>query len=498
MWDGFALAFSMMASWEVARAMLFGILAGYFVGATPGKSSSIGIALALPFTFSMSPVASIVMLVTLYMASEYAGAIPAILVNTPGIPAAAITAIDGYPMRLRGEAAAALTLSILSAAFASTTSTILLIFTATWMAAVALSFGPVEYFAIAVLGLSLVSSLSGKSMLNSLIGLFFGLAIRVIGTDPIDGVNRYVFSDSLLSGVEFIPALIGLFALSSVFVMIEEADQSVAPLKDMPTVTGQFSLIKPHFWTLLRSTLVGYLVSIVPGHGATISAVVSYAVQKRWSRHPETFGKGNPEGVVASEAGANASVPAALAPMLALGIPGSASTAVLIGALTLHGVQPGPLIFVKNPEVPYSIFLSLLLTMPFMVILGLGGARLWVKVTQIPRPTMAALVAALCLLGSYAAQNDIFAIWTTVFFGTVGYLLKKIDIQPAPIVLALVLGYLIETNFRRALLSTSGDPMVFLHSPVGLVCLVLAVAVFLLPLIRSKKSHGTTEATAVH
>ena len=164
--------------------------------------------------------------------------------------------------------------------------------------------------------------------------------------------------------------------------------------------------------------------------------------------------------------------------MLALGIPGSASTAVLIGALTLHGVQPGPLIFVNSPEVPYSIFLSLLLTMPFMVVLGLGGARLWVKVTQIPRPIMAALVTALCLLGSYAAQNDIFAMWTTIFFGIVGYVMKKIDIQPAPIVLALVLGYLTETNFRRALLSTSGDPMVFLSSPIGVICLVLAIGVF--------------------
>jgi putative tricarboxylic transport membrane protein len=490
MWNGFIHALSIMASWEVARAMVFGILAGYFVGATPGKSSSIGIALALPFTFSMSPVASIVLLVTLYMASEYAGAIPAILVNTPGIPAAAITAIDGYPMRLRGEAAAALTLSILSAAFASITSTVLLIFTATWMAAVALRFGPVEYFAVAVLGLSLVSSLSGRSMLNSLIGLFFGFAVGVIGTDPLDGVSRYVFTDSLLSGVEFIPALIGLFALSSVFVMIEEADQAVDPLKDMPTVIGQFSLIKPHFWILLRSTLVGYLVSVIPGHGATISAVVSYAVQKRWSRCPETFGTGNPEGVVASEAGANASVPAALAPMLSLGIPGSASTAVLIGALTLHGVQPGPLIFVNSPEVPYSIFLSLLLTMPFMVILGLGGARLWAKVTQIPRPIMAALVTALCLLGSYASQNDIFAIWTTVFFGIVGYILKKIDIQPAPIVLALILGYLTETNFRRALLASSGDPTTFFTSPVSVICLILAAGVFVLPFVKRRSKHS--------
>lgn len=490
MWDGFAQAFAAMASWDVARAMIFGVLAGYFVGATPGKSSSIGIALALPFTFAMSTVSSIVLLVTLYMASEYAGAIPAILVNTPGIPAAAITALDGYPMRLRGEAAGALTLSILSAAFASTTSTVLLIFTATWMAAIALTFGPVEYFAIAVLGLSLVSSLSGKSMLKGLIGLFFGFAVGVIGTDPLDGVNRYVFADSLLSGVEFIPALIGLFALSGVFVMVEDADQAVQPLKDMPTLVRQFGLIKPHFWTLLRSTLVGYLVSIIPGHGATISAVVSYAVQKRLSRTPETFGKGNPEGVVASEAGANASVPAALAPMLALGIPGSASTAVLIGALTLHGVQPGPLIFVKNPEVPYSIFLSLLLTMPLMVILGLGGARLWAKVTQVPRPIMAALVAALCLLGSYASQNDVFAIWTTVFFGIVGYVLRKIDIQPAPIVLALILGYLTETNFRRALIASAGDPLTLLTSPISVVCMILAACVFLWPFIRRRHDNA--------
>lgn len=492
MLHAFSQAFSSIASWDVIEAMFVGILAGYFVGATPGKSSSIGIALMLPFTFSMTPVASIVLLVTLYMASEYAGAIPAILVNTPGVPAAAVTALDGYPMRLRGEAGAALTLSILSAAFASTTSTFLLIFTATWMADFALSFGPVEYFAVAILGLSLVSSLSSGSMAKSMAGLMLGFGIGVIGTDPLDGVNRYVFTDGLLSGVGFIPALIGLFALSGVFLMIEEADLAPEPLRDMPTVTGQLKLIIPHFWTLLRSTLVGYVVSVIPGHGATISAVVSYAVQKRLSKTPETFGTGEPEGVVASEAGANASVPAALAPMLALGIPGSASTAVLIGALTLHGVQPGPLIFVKNPEVPYSIFLSLLLTMPLMVLLGLGGARLWVQVTQIPRPMIAALVAGLCLLGSYASQNDIFAVWTTVFFSVVGYILKKVHIEPAPVVLSLVLGYITETNFRRAMLTSGGDPMIFTTSTLGTICFLLALLTFILPFMRMvKRGPGT-------
>jgi len=498
MWNGFSLAIHNMASWSVLFVIIVGIIAGYIAGALPGISSSIGIALLIPFTFGMGPVVSIVMLVTLYVATEYAGAIPAILINTPGIPAAAITAIDGYPMRLRGETSAALTLSILSAAFGSIVSTLLLIVTSTTLAKVALTFGPVEYFAIAVLGLSLVSSLSGKTMLKGFVGLFFGLAIALIGTDPIDGVTRYVFTDSLLGGVAFVPALIGLFALSGIFVMVEETAEPMRPLGKIPNVFGQFGLMKPHFWTLVRSTLIGYLVSVIPGHGATISAVVSYACQKRVSKTPETFGHGNPEGVVASEAGANASVAGALAPMLALGIPGSASTAVLIGALTLHGVQPGPLLFVKHPEIPYAIFISMIVTMPLMVILGLGGVRLWVRATQIPKSVIAPIVTALCLLGSYASQNDIFAVWTTIFFGVAGYVLKKMDIQPAPIVLALILGYLTETNFRRALITSSGDPMIFLMSPLGVVCMALAAAVFLLPFIRSKKFHGSAEAPALH
>jgi putative tricarboxylic transport membrane protein len=483
---GFLQALENMASWYVLVAIVIGTLAGYIAGAIPGMSSSIGIALLLPFTFGMSPVISIVMLVTLYVATEYAGAIPAILINTPGIPAAAITALDGYPMRLRGEAGAALTLSILSAAFGSMVSTLLLIATSTTLASVALSFGPAEFFGIAVLGLSLISSLSGKSMLKGFIGLFIGLAVGLIGTDPIDGVTRYVFTDGLLGGVPFLPALIGLFALSSIFTLIEESAFPTEALREVPNLFGQFGLMKPHFWTLLRSTLIGYVVSVIPGHGAIISAIVSYTFQKRISKSSATFGTGNPEGVVAAETGANASVAGALAPMLSLGIPGSPATAVLIGALTLHGVQPGPLLFVNHPEIPYAIFITMIVTMPLMVILGLTGVRLWIRVTQIPKTIIAPLVTALCLLGSYASQNDIYAIWTTIVFGIGGYLLKKIDIQPAPIVLALILGYLAETNFRRALLSSADDPMVFLTSPLCAVCFVLALGVFALPFLKGR------------
>ena len=484
MLSGFLVALHEVASWNVALAMALGMLIGYALGSIPGLTSSIGIALIVPFTFTMSPVVSIVLLVTLYMATEYAGAIPAILVNTPGVPAAAVTALDGYPMRLRGDAGTALTMSILSAAFGSITSTLLLIVSATYMASFALAFGPSEYFGIAVLGLSLVSSLSGESMLKGFLALFFGLAVGAIGIDPLDGVARYVFTDGLLSGVTFLPALIGLFALSGVFTMIEKSGAKVAPLHHLPSVSGQFGLMRPYLRVLARGSLLGYLVSVIPGHGAVISAVVSYGVQKRLSRNPETFGKGNPEGLIAAETAADASVPGALAPMLSLGIPGSASTAILIGALTLHGVQPGPLLFAKNPEIPYSIFIAMLITMPFMVAVGLGGVRLWVKVTQVPRSIIAALVCAMCLLGSYASQNDVFAIWITVFFGIVGYLMKKIAIEPAPIVLALVLGYLTESNFRRALLGSGGDFTVFVTHPISLICLLLAVGVLLLPLIR--------------
>ncbi len=493
-WTQLASAAVQMERPDVIMGLAGGTFLGYLIGSIPGLSSSIGIALLIPFTYSLSPVTSIVLLVTLYMATEYAGAIPAILMNTPGVPAAAVTAIEGYPMRLRGEAGTALTMSILSAGFASICATLLLIATSTWIASVALAFGPVEYFAIALLGLSMVSSLSGDSLLKGFVALFFGLGVALIGTDPMDGTPRYVLFDSLLSGIPFIPALIGLFALSGVFSLIEKADETPAPLKGVPKASGSLSLMRPHLGVLSRSTLLSFLVSVIPGHGATISAFISYAFQKNISRHPETYGHGNPEGLIASEAAANASVPGALAPMLALGIPGSASTAVLIGALTLHGVQPGPLLFVRDPEIPFSIFIALIVTMPFMVLLGLGGLRLWVKVTVVPRSLIAGLVGTMCLLGSYATQNDMFAIWTTIVFGILGYFLLKAKIHPAPIVLALVLGNLTEANFRRSLMASGGHFSTFVTHPIGVVCAVIALVVFLLPIVRKGKTRPPAHA----
>lgn len=483
MLDGFLLGLQSFTSIAVVAALLGGVLVGYLVGALPGLSAGVGMALLIPFTFGLDPVVSVVMLVTLYMASEYSGAIPAILVNTPGEPSSAVTALDGYPMRLRGEAGQALTLSILGSAVGSVLSTLLLVLTVSWMTKVALAFGPAEYFALAVLGLSLVSTLSGHSVIRGFVALLFGLLLTTIGTDPVDGIPRFAFNDGLLGGIPFIAALIGLFALSEVLVMLEATDEKPAPLKSMTGVLGQFSLLRPHGGNMIRSTLIGYILGVIPGAGATIASLTAYSVQRRMSRSPETFGKGNPEGLVAAETANNACMPGALAPMLALGIPGKASTAVLVGALAIHGVQPGPLIFTQHPEVPYSIYIALLLGMPFMVALGLMGSRLWVKLTLIPRGVVATLVCATCLLGTYAESNDIFSIWIAVAFGIVGYVLQKVEIEPAPIVLALVLGYMMESNFRRALVGSGDDYMVFATSPIALGCLILAVVIFILPLI---------------
>ncbi|MFK8253354.1 tripartite tricarboxylate transporter permease [Ancylobacter terrae] len=483
--DGFLAGLSAFSSWQVIAGLLGGVVIGYIVGALPGLSAGVGMALLIPFTFGLDPVVSVVMLVTLYMASEYSGAIPAILMNTPGEPSSAITALDGYPMRERGEAGQALTLSILGSAVGSVISTILLIFTVMWMTKIALAFGPAEYFALAVLGLSLISTLAGHSVLRGFIALLFGLLLTTVGTDPVDGVMRYVFTDGLLGGFPFIAALIGLFALSEVLRMLESPGDRTTPLKDLPGLSAQFSLLKPHTGNMLRSTLIGYILGVIPGAGATIAAITAYSVQKRFSKSPETFGKGNPEGVVAAETANNACMPGALAPMLALGIPGKASTAVLVGALAIQGVRPGPLIFTQHPEIPYSIYIALLVGMPFMVVLGLFGSRLWVRLTTIPASVVTAIVAATCLLGTYSESNEIFAIGVAVAFGIVGYLLSKVEIEPAPIVLALVLGYMMESNFRRSLVMSGDDMTIFLRNPIAAICLVLAVVIFAAPLIQN-------------
>jgi putative tricarboxylic transport membrane protein len=481
------LGFAQLAAWDVLLALVTGVLVGYFVGAMPGITSSIGMALLIPFTFGMSPVAALVLLVTVYMASEYAGAIPAILVNAPGVPAAAVTAFDGYPMAQQGRAGEALALSILGSGAGALISTALLVVSASVMAGFALAFGPAEYAALALLGLSLITTLSSGPVLRSLIGLLFGLLVVTIGIDPSTGDMRFVFTEGLIDGVDFLPALIGLFALAEVFFMLESLHELPPKLKTLGGLTGSLSVLRGHWLNVWRSSIVGYVIGVIPGAGATIAGLVSYGMARRASKEPDSFGSGNPAGVVASETANNAAVSGSLAPLLALGIPGSSSAAVLIGALTIHGLAPGPLLFANDPQIPYSIFAALFVGLPIMVAVGLLGARLWVKVTEIPNGLIAAAIAAICVLGAYAGNNYLFDVWVAVFFGILGYILRKAHIHPAPIVLALVLGYMFESNFRRAMAMSNDNLAIFLTNPLAATIIVLALVTLVSPLLRFRR-----------
>lgn len=480
--------FSTVFTFEILLYILAGSLIGYFVGSLPGLTPSVGIALLVPITFTMEPIPALILLVSLYVAAEYGGGITAILLNAPGTPAAAATALDGYPLATQGQAGKALTISILASGVGAFFSAVLLIFTAVPMAAMALQFGPVEYFALAIFGLSLISSLSEGSVVKGFVAMFFGLLIISIGIDPIVGVPRFAVTTDLLGGVPFLPALVGLFALSEVLFMLEKSDikrNKVEKITGLGVSSAEVMSIKKTLF--IKAPLLGYVIGVIPGAGATIASLISYNEAKRSSKDSGSFGKGNIEGIAASEGANNAAVPGALAPLLALGIPGSASAAILIGALTMQGLQPGPQLFTDNPEIPYSLFAALLIAAPIMLVVGLTGVRLWVNVTKIPNNILAVIVAGICIVGAYAYSNSMYSVWVMLLFGIFGYFIRKLKIPTTPIVLAMVLGFMMEVNFRRGMIVADGDLAFLFTRPISLVLITLSVITLLLPLIQSFK-----------
>ncbi|WP_386080727.1 tripartite tricarboxylate transporter permease [Vreelandella sp. F11] len=480
--DNLLIGLNAFADPMVLVGLIAGAFIGYLIGAIPGLGPSLGIALMIPFTYSMDPLVSIVMLVALFAAAEYGGAISGILLNSPGTAAAVATTWDGYPLTKQGKTGIALNISIISSGIGIFVSTILLFFTAVPLSEYALNFGPSAYFALALLGLSLVSSFSSGSMLKGALAMGLGLALATVGLDSQTGVPRFSYHPDFFEGLPLVPVLLGLFALSEVLFMIEAGashkvkNQPMSGILEVPFKT--FYKMK---YLFLRSSLIGYFVGVIPGAGASIGSFISYAVAKRFSKQPERFGNGSYEGIAASETANNASVSGSLSPLLALGIPGSATTAIMIGALMIHGVQPGPLLFTTNPEIPYTVFVSLWLSVPIMVFIGLAGARFWAKVADIPRPAIAAIVASISLVGAYASTSSMFPVYVALTFGVVGYVLRKANIPLAPVILALVLGDMLETNLRRALSISNGDVTTLVANPLSATLLAIAALSFLLP-----------------
>ncbi len=481
--------FGYLAGIQPIIAIVAGVILGILAGAMPGLSPSMGVALLVPFTYGMAPQIALILLVSIYIAANYGGSITAVTINTPGTPSAVVTSFDGYPLTQQGKAGVGLGTSLVASTIGGIIGTIILIFFSVPLARMAVRLHPAEYFALAVFGLTTVASLGGKNWAKAFLAAMLGLLINTIGIDPISGVKRFTFGTyRLFDGFALIPALIGLFALSEVFTRIEEyklekGEETKYEKTHWPSFLEYWKLKI----TILRSSILGTLIGIFPGAGATIAAFLSYDLAKKVSKTPETFGKGNPEGVAAAEAANSSSVGGALVPLLALGIPGSATTAVLVGALMIHDIVPGPLLFVERPDIVYSLFAALLIANIVMLVLGLFGARLWIKVTVIPKKVLLPAILAISIIGSFAVHYSFFDVATCIGFGVAGWILKKYGYPGAPIVLGMVLGKLAETNFRRAVIM--GGYNVFFTRPVSLILLLLAVLSLGIPLYQTYKAN---------
>ncbi|MDI9369859.1 MAG: C4-dicarboxylate ABC transporter permease [Synergistaceae bacterium] len=472
-----------------------GVIVGILAGAMPGISPSMAVALLLPFSFGMTPTMGLVMLCAIYLASNYGGSITAVMINTPGTPSAVVTAFDGYPLTRKGKAGTALGISLVASVTGGFIGIIILVLFSAPLARFALKFWPAEYFALAILGLSTIASLGGGRWLESFIAVLLGLLLNTIGIDPLSGVSRFTFDVvRLYDGFAFIPVLIGLFALSEVFNGIETGEVGRPP-EEPDRTKSPWPSIRDYLkikYSMIRAGILGTVIGVFPGAGGTIASFIAYDVEKRVNKDPDSFGKGAPEGVAAAEAANSSSVGGALVPLLTLGIPGSSSAAVLIGALMIHDLQPGPELFTRHPEIVYTLFSSLLVANIVLLLLGLVGARAWIKAALIPKKLLYPMIFAFSFIGSYAVRGSLFDVGVCLTFGILGWLLTRSKIPVSPIVLGMILGTMIEKNLRTTIMM--GGLSLFLKRPLSLALLLLAFASVVVPFIRESRKNREAKA----
>jgi putative tricarboxylic transport membrane protein len=471
------------------------VLIGVCVGALPGLSSPMAIALLLPFSLSLEPVPAIAMMAALYCAGTFGGSITAILINAPGAPPAVATAFDGYPMAKRGEAGRALGLAAVSSVTGGIFSLIVFIFAAQWLASVALQFRPQEYFALAVFALSMLATISGKSSIRNLIAGAFGVLLGTVGIHLTTGVERFTFGLLDLSeGINFVPVLIGLFAMGELLNQSQSLgktyDRVSSVVVKLPSVK-EFIELKG---TILRSCCLGTFIGILPAEGSTVAAIMGYNEAKRFSKKKEEFGTGTPEGIVGPEAANNAATGGAMVPTLALGIPGSGSTAIILAALIMHGFRPGPHLVQNTPHFIYAIFGAMLLANIMFLVIGLVGAKVFSRITLIPRAFLWPAVFVFSLVGSYAFASSIFDVWTMLISGIVGFIMARHGFGAAPLVMGLILGGLVEQNLSRSMIIMDNNWFGFFESwIVNLFFGMTAVSLFwpLVSKIRAKKAKAS-------
>jgi putative tricarboxylic transport membrane protein len=466
-----------------------GILLGQIVGVLPGLGSAATIALLLPITFYMPATSAIIMLAGIWYGSMYGGSITSIVMRVPGEAASVMTCVDGFEMARQGRAGAALGIAAFGSFIAGTVGVVGLMFLAPPLAEFALQFGPPEYFALMLLGLTLVSYLSNKSVPKALSMAVVGLLLGTVGLDPVRSVERFSYGSlSLQGGIELIPVVMGLFGLAEVFLMLERRMRGAQMIQ---APTGLMNLLptrqdwRDSSGALGRGTFIGFLVGILPGAGATIASFVAYALEKRFSRHPQRFGKGAIEGVAAPEAANNAATAAGFVPLLTLGIPSNVVTALMLGAFLLHGVTPGPTLLSQKPEMFWGVVTSMYVGNVLLLILNIPLIGLFTRITRVPFSILGPLIVLISLAGTYSVNNNPFDILVLVAAGAAGYLMAKYGYDPAPLVLGLVLGPMFEMALRQSLVLSQGSFLVFFNRPIaglllGLALFTVASQLFLL------------------
>jgi putative tricarboxylic transport membrane protein len=493
MWHDVVAGLSNCLTFDHLLVVAVGTVFGLIIGALPGLSAVSGIALLLPFTFGMDPAQGLVMLAAVYMSAEYGGSITAILINTPGGAGAACTTLDGTPLTQKGQAQEALYISLLASTVGGIFGALVLIFLTQPLAKASLFLGPAETFWITIAGLTLVASLSGRNLIKGLIGTVLGIAMTLVGQDVVTGDMRFTFDDyRLVGGIPLVPAFLGLFSVASVLYLLEEPDRPVAPLI---LRQGVLSQVAAKLWNmkivLLWTSCLGTLVGIIPGTGASISAFVAYAEAKRISKHPEEFGRGSWEGVAAPEAANNAVVGGSMIPLLALGIPASASAAIMFGALSVHGIIPGPRLFAERAVLAYTFMVGLFSTVFAMLIIGLLTIRWSSRLVRAPRTMMVPGIFVLSVIGAYGIANSVFDVYVLVIVGLLAYLLGKVGVPIVTIALGLVLGRLMEESYQQAAIVAEVDAgsllLYFVMRPVAVALMFFAFLILMLGIRQSAR-----------
>jgi putative tricarboxylic transport membrane protein len=485
LFDGIVYGILRSLSPEGLIAVFVGVTWGIVAGALPGITASIGMALVLPFTWGYGADIALMLLAGVYVGAEYGGSIPAILIRAPGEPSNAPAAIDGYAMHARGETGRALGFSLVPGTIASLIGTVAMITMLAPLARLALAFGPPEFFALAIFGLSAVVGLSRKSLVKGLASAAFGLALSVVGVDNLSGEDRFTYDiPGLLDGISTVAAVIGLLAVSELFAEIDRVHEP------QPSISTEVRTALPRTIDYIRAlpatlfgTLVGIVVGIMPGAGATVASFLAYTESRRFSKDGHRYGEGVPDAIAAPEAANNAVVPTSLVPLLAFGIPGSTSAAIMLGALIMHGVRPGPQLLTGKPEIIYALFGGLISATFAMYLLGRIFLKPWIYIVNVPKTYLITVILVLVVVGILGLSLGVFQAYAVLVFGVIGFLMQRYGFNPVAAVLGLVLGQLIEQNLRRTLVMSRGSIDIFFTRPVTLTLLLLALASILYPLI---------------